>query len=122
MKHNKVTICGYNNYRKDFHSSERASSGVALLISNDFPHNPFPLNTNIQAMTVQIHIGQVITICSIYLPSNDILQQHDLNSLINQLPTPFLFLGEFNAHSSLWESPDTNSRGIIIEDIIAKSC
>ena len=122
VKHDKITIRGYNNYRKDFHSSERASGGVALLISNDFPHNPVPLNTNIQAIAVQIHIRQVITVCSIYLPPNDTLQQRDLNSLINQLPTPFLLLGDFNAHNPLWGSPDTNSRGIIIEDIITNSC
>ena len=35
-----------------------------------------------------------------------------------QLPTPFVILGDFNAHSPLWGSPDTNQRGQIIEDII----
>ena len=55
----KVTIRGYSTFRKDFHSSDRATDGVARLISNDFPHNPIPLNTNFQAITVQTHIRQL---------------------------------------------------------------
>ena len=98
-----------------------ATGGVALLVSNDFPHNHIPLNTNIQAIAVQIHIRQLTTICSIYLPPNDTLRQHDLNSLIMQLPAPFLILGDFNAHSPLWGNPDTNSRGQIIEDFITSN-
>ena len=33
-----------------------------------------------------------------------------------------LFLGDFNAHISLWGSPDTNPRGQIIEDFITNNC
>ena len=64
-----------------FHSSERATGGVALLTSNDFPQNHIPLNTNIEAIAVQIHIRQLITVCSTYLPPNDTLCQQDLNPL-----------------------------------------
>ena len=121
-KNDKVTIHGYNCFRKDFHHSERATGGVALLISNNFPHTPVPLNTNIQALAVQIHIHQLITVCTIYLPPNYFLQQHDLNNLIMQLPTPFIILGDFNAHNPLWGSPDTNHRGQIIDDFIINNC
>ena len=69
-----------------------------------------------------MHIRQLITVCTIYLPPNDTLQQQDLNNLIMQLPSPFLILGDFNAHSPLWGSPDTNTRGQIIEDFIASNC
>ena len=44
-KNDKVPIRGYNIFRKDFHSSERVNGGVAILIANDFPHKPVPLNT-----------------------------------------------------------------------------
>ena len=118
----KVNFYGYNCFRKDFHHSERATGGVALLISNDFPHTPIPLNTNIQALAIQIHIHQLITVCTIYLPPNYLLQQHELNNLIMQLPTPFVILGDFNAHSPFWGRPDTNHRGQIIEDFITENC
>ena len=121
-KNEQVTIRSYSTFRNDFHSSERATGGVALLISNDFPQNPIPLNTNIQVIAIQIHIHQLITVCSIYLPPNDILQQSDLNNFVMQLSSPFLLLGDFNAHSPLWRSPNINSRGQIIEDFITNNC
>ena len=61
----KVTFRGYSCYRKDFHHTERATGGVALLISNDYPNAPIMLNTNIQAVAVQIHILQLITVYTI---------------------------------------------------------
>ena len=97
----KVKIRGYSTFRKDSHSSTRASGGVALLVSNDFPHDPILLNTNIQAIAVQIHIRQLITICTIYLPPNDALCKSELNNITMQLPTPFLILGDFNEHNPL---------------------
>ena len=76
-KYDKVTFCGCSRFKKDYHSG-----GVTLLISNDFPHIHIPLNTNIQTVAVQIHIRQLITVCTIYLPPNYPLQQHELNNLI----------------------------------------
>ena len=35
-----------------------------------------------------------------------------------QLPTPFIILGDFNAHNPLWGSHDINTRGQLIEDLI----
>ena len=55
------------------------------------------------------------------LPPNYPLQQHELNNLIMQIPTPFVILGYFNAHSPLWESPNTNHRGQDIEDFIFRN-
>ena len=114
-------------FRNGFHSSGRGIGGVALPISNKFPQNHIPLKTNIQAIAVQIHIRQLITVCSIYLPPNDTLHQHALKSifrgrmLCNILPL-FLILGDFNEHSCLRGSPDINYREQIIEDFITSNC
>ena len=69
-RQDKVSFRGYSCFRKDFHHTERATDGVALLISNDYPHTSIMLNTHIQAVAVQIHIHQLITVCTIYLPPN----------------------------------------------------
>ena len=74
---------------------------MAFLISNDFPNNSIQLNTNIQAVAVQVYIRQLDTICNIYLSPNDALSQYDLNNIIMQLPSPFVLLGDFNAHNPL---------------------
>ena len=100
-KNDKASVRGYSSFRKDSSSSTRATGGVALLVSNDFLHIHIPLNTDIQATAVQVHIRQSITVCSIYLPPNDTFRQHDLNSLIMQLPIPFIILGNLNAHNFL---------------------
>ncbi|GFX50395.1 putative RNA-directed DNA polymerase from transposon X-element [Trichonephila clavipes] len=41
---------------------------------------------------------------------------------ISQLPAPFILLGDFNGHSSLWGHDDTNSRGRQIEQLISDHC
>ena len=38
--------------------------------------------------------------------------------IISGINIPFVIRGEYNAHSPLWESPVTNHRGQVIEDII----
>ena len=45
----------------------------------------------------------------------------DLENLINQLPRPYLLLGDFNSHSKLWGCLDTNDKGEIIENFIAEN-
>ena len=47
---------------------------------------------------------------------------NQLKKIENQLPKPFIILGDFNAHSPLWEniiSPD--SKGKIIEDFLLQT-
>ena len=62
-----------------------------------------------------------VTICSTYLPPNDILSKNSLVSLIDQLPHPLILVGDFNGHSKVWGCSDTNDRGEIIEDVIAEN-
>jgi ribonuclease HI len=104
--------------RKDYSNGERASGGVALLTSHDYPTHPLTLYTDLQAVAVQIHIHSLVTICNIYLPPNKKVTQNSLNNLINQLPSPFIIVGDFNGHSSLWGSSNTNPRRNQIEQLL----
>ncbi|GBN14110.1 hypothetical protein AVEN_53002-1 [Araneus ventricosus] len=105
--------------RNTYHNSDRASGGVALLISEDIPSTTLHLNTNLQARAVRIHIQSLITVCSLYLPPNQRINQTKLNNLISQLPNPFLLLGDLNGHNPIWGSSDVNSRGLQIEQLIS---
>ena len=49
------------------------------------------------------------------------LTSEHLNSLIQQLPTPYLLLGDFNGHNILWGSKENNYRGELIENIITNN-
>ena len=59
-----------------------------------------------------------MTICSIYLPGAIGFTNSDLQNLINQLPPPFLLLGDFNAHNPLWGGNDLDGYGRIVENIL----
>ena len=38
--------------------------------------------------------------------------------IINQLPKPFIIVGDFNAHNTIWGSNNIDQRGKILEQII----
>jgi ribonuclease HI len=111
-------IRNYSSFRKDYAVGDRPSGGVALLTSHDYPCSPVPLQTDLQAVAVKIHIRTLVTICSIYLPPSKNINKNSLSSLITQLPQPFILLGDFNGHNPLWGSPSINQRGNLIEQLI----
>ncbi|GBN20879.1 hypothetical protein AVEN_38786-1 [Araneus ventricosus] len=61
----------------------------------------------------------LLTICVIYITPNIIISQNELNELGNQLPAPFIIMGDWNGHGSLWGSQDMNARGLQIEKFIS---
>ncbi|GFV17745.1 putative RNA-directed DNA polymerase from transposon X-element [Trichonephila clavipes] len=79
-------------------------------------------NKDTSAVAVRIHSTSLITVCCLYLPPNTVIHQHDLNNLVDQLPAPFIILGDFNGHSTLWGSAKTNPRGRQIEQVISDLC
>ena len=46
---------------------------------------------------------------------------NDIQNLINQLPTPFLLLGDLNAHNPLWGGRILDAKGRILEEILDKN-
>ncbi|GBN20958.1 hypothetical protein AVEN_177596-1 [Araneus ventricosus] len=115
-------VRGYNCTRKDVATEISSSGGVCILTSNLYPSNALSLHTFLQAVAVQVHFKSLRTVCNIYLPPHDTASQYDLNQLMNQLPVPFILIGDFNGHSTLWGNNDTNSRGRQIEQLISDHC
>ena len=81
---------------------DRAHGGAAVIVSKSLQHTRVPLNTNLQAVALSIILDRTITVCSVYLPPDLDFNIIDVQILINQLPAPFLLLGDFNAHIPLW--------------------
>ncbi|GBO44097.1 hypothetical protein AVEN_188026-1 [Araneus ventricosus] len=119
---NPLKLRGYNSVRKDAATGSNHSGGVCILTSNLYPSTPLTLHTSLQAVAVQVHVRTLVTVCSVYLPPQDVISQQDLDTLVDQLPTPFILLGDFNGHSALWGSDVTNSRGRQIERFISNNC
>ena len=59
-----------------------------------------------------------ITICNIYYSNKYEIDTNELESLTNQLSQPFLIIGDFNSHNSLWGSYKTDKRGKTIKELI----
>ncbi|GFS86618.1 probable RNA-directed DNA polymerase from transposon X-element [Trichonephila clavipes] len=111
----------YGCVRKDTEGPS-VSGGVCIFTSLDVPSSALPLHTSLQAVAVRIHSTSLITVCCLYLPPNTVIHQHDLNNLVDQLPAPFIILGDFNGHSTLWGSTKTNPRGRQIEQVLSDHC
>jgi len=115
-----ITLKNYSLFNHYSQNVDRASGGVSVIVNNRAPHKVIPLNTNLQAIAVSVTLQRVITFCSIYLPPNTNLVPNELDTLIQQLPAPFVLLGDFNAHNVLWGSNHISDRGHKIEDFISR--
>ena len=93
--------------------------GVAVLIHKRISYRHIPLNTSLQAVAVVLHLERPYTVCSLYLPHVAVTYA-SLEQLIQQLPEPFLLLGDMNAHSPLWGPRDsqTDARGQLFTTLL----
>ena len=96
----------------------RPIGGSSVLVKKGVPHEPLTLNTTLQAVAVSVSIHRTFTICSIYIPPRLNINITDLDALVSQLPTPYMLVGDFNAHSTLWGNADNNNLGNKIEQFI----
>lgn len=97
----------------------RAHGGVASLVHDSLLSTEVPLQTDFQTVCVQVHLPSLtLTVCNIYIPPGLTISADELLGLINQLPSPFMIVGDVNAHSPLWGSSRTCPRGSIFESVI----
>ena len=118
----KITFKKYNTFNKTNVSpvDGRAVGGSSILIKADVPHESVTLNTSLQAVAVRVHLHKTITVSSLYIPPKYKLNSKELDELFNQLPSPVLLLGDFNAHSDIWGCNNTDNRGKQIIDFISQ--
>ena len=62
-------------------------------------------------------MGKEYTICNLYLPHVPVTKQ-EISSLIDQLDSPFLLMGDMNAKRPLWAGGETNNKGAIFEQLL----
>ena len=113
-----INMRGFSIYNAFSSDSDKAKGGTSVLVRQGVIHSQVPLKTKLQAVAVQLSLFKTITLCSIYIPPSDNLRLQDLDDLVQQLPKPFLLLGDFNSHNPLWGSNSTNDKGKKIEDFL----
>ena len=116
-------INNYNGVCKQGHYNRRFQGGVALYIHSSLPYTSIDIQTELQivAVRVQINYTRTITIASIYLPPRENIQQQHLEQILPQLPSPFLLLGDFNAHHPTWDATSCDNRGRMIISFITNN-
>lgn len=111
----------YQVFRRDREQASRLSGGAAIILQSGVPAQELKLNTPLEAVAATIIAFKTLTVCSVYLEPNLKITLHDLENLFCQLPEPYLVVGDFNAHSPLWGSEKSDTRGQLIEDFILSS-
>ena len=114
-----VSYKNYIMYNKIFTGGEKASGGVSVIVNSRVPHRSLSLDTNLQAVAVSVTMHKTVTICSLYLPPNTPIDKTELDHLVEQLPSPYIILGDLNGHSPIWGCADSNSRGDDIVDFLS---
>jgi hypothetical protein len=100
----------------DLNDDDRAKGGSSICIRNNILHSEIKLATNLQATAVCISLHKTITLCSIYIPPQYKLELQELSNLLNQLPSPYIIMGDFNGHNPLWGSDKLTDKGKKLED------
>ena len=117
----KFTFKGFNVYNHIHSDCLRASGGSSLLVHSSLPQREIKLKTDLQAVAVSITLEKEITFCSIYIPASYSLRSEQLTSLLQQIPSPYMLVGDFNGHNVLWGSNDNDPRGELIENFITEN-
>ena len=116
----KISFKQFNIFNHICATGEKATGGVSVLINRKIPRNIL-LNTTLQATAVKVTMHRELTICFLYLPPSMPISLDKLDDLIKQLPSPFLILGDLNAHNHMWGSNRIVARGKIIETFLLKN-
>ncbi|KAG5878159.1 hypothetical protein JTB14_036047 [Gonioctena quinquepunctata] len=61
-----------------------------------------------------------MSLCDIYLPDSNWTVE-DLRNIINQLPQPFLIMGDLNAHNPIWGSERLDASGRKVEKFLEET-
>ena len=109
----RITLKGFNIYSHYYILYEKGLLAVVLSLLN----LPVLLTTT----AVSVSLDKEIAIYSGVHPALIFFKHENLNSLIQQLHTPYSILGDFNGNTILCGNKGNNSRGELIEDVITEN-
>ena len=106
-------ISGYVIERNDIGNRH---NGVAILINNSITYHKIDTysDNSLQNVCVRIIVNnRQISIVSFYCPTNctPSFDKNKFKLLVNSIPEPMIFAGDFNAHHTSWGCNSVNSRG-----------
>ncbi|WP_419598532.1 endonuclease/exonuclease/phosphatase family protein, partial [Thiolapillus sp.] len=96
-----INLTGFSGLTKSS-PGDIATGGVILYVNKSVLFSEIKLDTDLQAVAVRVSAKKTLTVCNVYLPPSLDINFSDLEHLIQQLPAPFVLVGDLNAHSPLW--------------------
>ena len=115
LKNNSaLNMKNYYSYNYIKQHTDRPCGGSSIIINNNIPHSEIILNTNMQAVAISATLHKTITVCSVYEEPKEL----ELNKFIEQLPRPFVIIGDFNSHNEIWGSEKTDKKGKVIKSLL----
>ena len=88
-----ISLRGFNVYNYVHTDCLRPSGGASIFVKSSFPQRKIDLQTELQATAVSVTLDREITVCSVYIPPSFSLNSQHLDSLLQQLPSPYILLG-----------------------------
>lgn len=116
--HYNFTLKDHILYRMDHDEGAHASRGLLTAIHKSIHSEELQLNTTLEAQAIKVFGHLNFTICNIYLPPAEPLSEIAIVNLLQQLPVPFIIVGDINAQHYAWGGDFNNSRGNLIHRII----
>lgn len=114
-----IKLKGYEINYKNRTECLRASGGVATYIKSNLNYSNIKVTSKLEAIATSVTIaGKNICICNVYIPDSYNLDNNGIPNLIAQLPKPFIIVGDFNSHNSLWGSHKIDARGKLIDKLL----
>lgn len=108
-------ISNYSCVRED---RSDGYAGVALLVKHSTPYSFFHLPPHSPDFSIVAIKIQDICFVSLYIPHPSSTIFSEINSIFAILPSPFIVLGDYNAHHQSWGSSVTNSYGVAVLDMV----
>lgn len=121
FKNSVGKIKGYKCFNKNRKNPNYACGGVATFIKDHLPTQELNIQSDIEVVATKILAPISICICNIYIPNSYSFEIQEINDIIKQITNPFILLGDFNSHHTLWGSYKIDTRGLRIESSIEES-
>ena len=119
MPEDQLRLRGYICYRQDTVDGLGAHGGVVSLIHDSIHSQEIALQSTLPVVAVKVTMTHLsFIVCSLYLPPVQTLSATDLFASFSELPTPFIIVGDFNAHNSLCGSSRTCQMGALPEQLL----
>ena len=118
-----MTFKGYVAYHKSGRIDDmyRAHGGVSIFIERNLPQSFVDVTSSLQVIVVKVTLQTTITFCNLYISPSTALHFRDLANIENQVPKPFVIVGDFNSHNYLWGGNKNDAKGKVMERFMTKS-